>query len=129
MEKKKESGGNGLLVLGLLGVGLYLYLSNRKKRGEVEPELEEDMPKVVTKLVKRKTVKKDVVKGNKDLNGRQSKILSLITKGDGITTTDMLKVVRNTTDRTLRRDLNHMISLGLISKSGSTKSSKYYSKK
>lgn len=114
----------GLLILGVIGLGIYLYLRYRQSVREEAfsiPSSSRDKEEKVIGVVS--------ASNGRILNSRQKQLVSLLSKSNGLTTTDILKQVSNITDRTLRRDMNNLIELGVVKKSGSTKSSKYYIKK
>ncbi|KKR06431.1 MAG: hypothetical protein UT34_C0001G0472 [candidate division WS6 bacterium GW2011_GWF2_39_15] len=119
---ERKSKGLGI-ILGIIGVGAVAYLLLKKKRSiEDRPSIheEEALPRRNIRIVKKGA--------DAGLNSRQKKLLDAISGSNGLNTMSMLKVVRNTTDRTLRRDLNRMMEMGLVYKQGSTKSSKYFAK-
>lgn len=58
-------------------------------------------------------------------NQRQLDILSMLENGSDGKVSVLLKKFPGVTDRTLRRDFNKLESLGLVKRSGSTKSASY----
>jgi predicted HTH transcriptional regulator len=79
----------------------------------------------------RCVVKKDVVevkpklKRIGGLNVRQQKVLDLLKEKKNITVEDILSNIKGVSERTLRRDMNKLESLGVSKKQGTTKGSKY----
>lgn len=60
-----------------------------------------------------------------DLNERQRRVLSLFNRKSEIVMLDVSVAVRGVTKRTLRRDLNKLVDMGLIKRVGMTKDAKY----
>ncbi len=66
-----------------------------------------------------------VVPRGTSLNERQKKIVKRF-KDDGVVTiSDVQKMFKTVTDRTLRRDLTDLVKKNVLKKEGSTKASKY----
>lgn len=92
--------------------------------------------KVIFKLVKKAPVKlpeydfvpeKEVSPNG--LNQRQMEIIEYMRKNDGIGRVSELVKMFSQTDRTIRRDLNKLDGLGVVRRTGSTKSVSYTLKK
>ena len=60
-----------------------------------------------------------------DLNDRQKRILKLLSSKGEVTVEELMKTIKDVTERTLRRDMKRLEQLGLSEKQGSTKGSKY----
>lgn len=63
------------------------------------------------------------------LNSRQEEILKLFNKREILLPTDIYSVAPDLSTRTLRRDMDKLVELDLVIKSGSTKDTKYILKK
>lgn len=131
---KKNNSILPIILGGLLVGGIIYYLWKRNVQGvdcDVEDVVDYEVSYVpIKKAVRvRKAVSPKKKKVGGALNTRQTQLYRYITKSNGLTTSDMLKKFSSVTDRTLRRDLNRLMASGIIVKSGSTKSSKYYQSK
>lgn len=106
-----------ILFLFLVPVAViyYIFLKLNKKKGyEI---LEVDNNKRRTEIVETPVVPNG-------LNSRQLDIVAQIEKTGEGRVSELMKIFK-TTDRTLRRDFNKLESMGLVKKSGSTKSASY----
>ncbi len=132
---KKDSNSIVPLIIGGVVVGGIIYYLWKRKVQSVDCDVEDVVDYEVSEAPIKKAVRaRKVVSPKKKkvggaLNARQTQLYRYITKSNGLTTSDMLKKFSSVTDRTLRRDLNRLMASGIIVKSGSTKSSKYYQSK
>jgi predicted HTH transcriptional regulator len=76
------------------------------------------------KLKKESQVKKVEVK-NRNLNQRQQAILKLIKRRKVVLPSDIYALNPNVSTRTLRRDMDVLVELGLVNQEGSTRDTKY----
>jgi predicted HTH transcriptional regulator len=98
------------------GVGILLAVRAARKKGSL-------FKKGGEKLIRKtKHTFKSVTDG---LNARQRKILSLFDREEEITNEMVQSVIKGVTERTIRRDLNHLEEKGYIRKKGKTKGSYY----
>lgn len=59
------------------------------------------------------------------LNVRQEEILGILKLDGEVAVDDLMYKIKNVSERTLRRDMNKLQSLGFCGKQGNTKGSKY----
>lgn len=77
-------------------------------------------------VIKNESVKKSKpFKKISGLNNRQEKVLNLLKSKREITVDEALVDIKDVSERTLRRDMNKLESLGISKKEGTTKGSKY----
>lgn len=60
------------------------------------------------------------------LSKRQRNIMKLVDEGDSITVPELSENFPTVSDRTLRRDMNHLEDIGLVKRQGSTKATVYH---
>lgn len=110
--KKKTFNPLYILFALLVPVVVIMYFFKKGKKGIVVDRNEYDF-------------KPEVEITPNGINQRQLKILSYMRENDGVgKVSDMVKMFSET-DRTLRRDLNKLEGLGVVKRSGSTKSVSY----
>ncbi len=107
-------------VLSIL-IGIFVLLSIFKNKKEEDPKsLQGEV-----KPLKKKGILQDSVKNIKDINKRQGSILAEIEKKKEITPSELYKLQPSVSTRTLRRDMDVLVSKGVVRQEGSTKSTKY----
>lgn len=96
----------------MIGIGSLLVLTSISSMSKGK--------KKVPNVVKTQVLPKGI-----SLNERQRKIIKKF-KDDGVVTiSDVQKMFKGKTDRTLRRDLTDLVDKKILRKEGSTKASKY----
>ncbi len=105
-------------LLFVLGVLLFFKIiqTDEKDVGTVEVE-------------KKKTEKKLPPIVRFDLTKRQQEILKIFKKRYTVLPSDIYAVAPELSTRTLRRDMDKLVSLGLVLQEGSTKDTRYFLKK
>lgn len=107
-------------ILSIL-IGIFVLLSIFKNKKEEDPKpLQGEV-----KPLKKKGILQDSVKNIKDINKRQGSILAEIEKKKEITPSELYKLQPSVSTRTLRRDMDVLVSKGVVRQDGSTKSTKY----
>lgn len=122
MERNK--GGILPFLVGALVVVGAVYFLYKSKNSDSLVEVSKGVPLKRREERKIKRIRDNGV----ELSSRLAEVYKYVSSMDGVSTSDLLKKFKGVTDRTLRRDMNKLIDMELITKSGSTKSSKYYSK-
>ena len=104
---------------------LLLYLTKPKRLETTKFKIKEKEPKVrQTKNVE------SLIKGSrKVLNERQEEILKLFRKRSVLLPSDIYAIDPSLSTRTFRRDMSHLVSLGMVIQEGSTKDTRYLLKK
>lgn len=102
-------------LIPIIGIVLLFEYLNSKK---VEKET------FLVKKTPRKANTKIQLK-NTNLNERQQSIVKLFNKRDVLLPTDIYSVAPNLSTRTLRRDMDRLVELGIVKKEGSTKDTRY----
>lgn len=103
----------------LIGIFVLFSILKNKKGDEAKPLSNEPKP------FKKKEVIQDGVKKIVDINQRQSSILAEIGKKGEMTPSELYKLQPSVSTRTLRRDMDVLVSKGVVRQDGSTKSTKY----
>ncbi len=75
------------------------------------------------------TVEALIKKNSKVLNERQEEILKLYRKRSILLPSDIYAIDPSLSTRTFRRDMTHLVSLGMVIQEGSTKDTRYLLKK
>ncbi|GEM_PF-1177007 len=131
-EGNEESGSSSIfkLLLTLLSLGsaviAFLVVSQKcglKKNSDTDSASEKS--KQVTRKAPVKSKKKNVKKDVDALTQRQRRVLTSLRRKGSITVGELVKNMKNVSERTLRRDMNKLASLGFCKKQGSTKGTKY----
>lgn len=133
MADKKDLNISCMFLLGLMLFLVFfpiaILLIVATKLGE-SPELEKEYKKAKSKAKKiEKAVESKIDPVLENLSERQKKIMDEITAKGQLEMTHLSSKFKNVTARTLRRDLSKLVSMGHITKSGSTRNSVYSSKK
>lgn len=107
------------------GTGISRIMVSLKEAGMPEPTLNDKGYSFVLafKLKEEKTFK-EADDDSYDLNKRQKKALELA-ESSSIKTKDLKEYYSNVSKRTLRKDLNELVELGLLRAKGKTKSRRY----
>jgi len=132
-EHKKD---NSLLfnLITLLTFGLTLFLIIFLKRGEGKktehhPKKESVEKSRVKNSVQEHTEEKDNVSEKtpvpEDLNARQKKILEEIKSRGILEPSEIYELVPGVSTRTVRRDMDKLVEVGLVLQRGTTKSTQY----
>jgi len=103
----------------LIGIFVLLSIFKNKKTEETKTLPNEEKP------VKKKEILQDSVRNIVDVNQRQSSILAEIEKKKEMTPSELYKLQPSVSTRTLRRDMDVLVSKGVVRQEGSTKSTKY----
>jgi len=103
----------------LIGIFVLLSIFKNKKTEETKTLPNEEKP------LKKKEILQDSVKNIVDVNQRQSSILVEIEKKKEMTPSELYKLQPSVSTRTLRRDMDVLVSKGVVRQEGSTKSTKY----
>lgn len=103
----------------LIGIFVLLSIFKNKKTEETKTLPNEEKP------LKKKEILQDSVKNIVDVNQRQSSILAEIEKKKEMTPSELYKLQPSVSTRTLRRDMDVLVSKGVVRQEGSTKSTKY----
>lgn len=103
----------------LIGIFVLLSIFKNKKTEETKTLPNEEKP------LKKKEILQDSVKNIVDVNQRQSSILAEIEKKKEMTPSELYKLQPSVSTRTLRRDMDVLVSKGVVRQDGSTKSTKY----
>jgi len=98
--------------------------------GEIDEFTEEDIVEEIKELKKIKPAQKKelpIKKSQPDLrlSARQREVLAIIEKENIVEMKALQKRIKGVTERTLRRDLTQLQTIGAIKKIGNTKSVKY----
>jgi len=98
--------------------------------GEIDEFTEEDIVEEIKEIKKLKPVQKKelpIKKSQSDirLSARQREVLAIIEKENIVEMKALQKRIKGVTERTLRRDLTQLQTIGAIKKIGNTKSVKY----
>jgi len=107
------------LLSTVLGTVLLFKLFSRK-REEFEPLSQYPRLKPF-----KETIGKKVVPISKKLNERQATIMKLVGKRKVVLPSDIYALNPNVSTRTLRRDMDVLVELGLVKQEGSTRDTKY----
>lgn len=103
----------------VLGAFLLFKMFSQKKEG-FTPLTKYPQPKP------EKEVKEERIEiKEKNLNERQQGILKLIKKRNVVLPSDIYALNPNVSTRTLRRDMDVLVELGLVKQEGSTRDTKY----
>lgn len=103
----------------LIGIFVLLSIFKNKKTEETKTLPNEEKP------LKKKEILQDSVRNIVDVNQRQSSILAEIEKKKEMTPSELYKLQPSVSTRTLRRDMDVLVSKGVVRQEGSTKSTKY----
>ncbi|MDX9739456.1 MAG: hypothetical protein RBT33_03855 [Candidatus Dojkabacteria bacterium] len=113
-------------LISFTGVLLFLlYIT--KGRGEIVKisRIEETEPE----RVQSNSIESVIKENSKELNKRQEEILKLYKKRYVLLPSDIYAINPSLSTRTFRRDMSHLVSLGIVIQEGSTKDTRYLLKK
>jgi predicted HTH transcriptional regulator len=112
-------------LLSLIGILVFLDFLKRKKSVDI---FEFKEIKTEKKEIREKPIKDiDAIirKYKKVLNSRQEGILRLYKKRTTLLPSDIYAVRPNLSTRTLRRDMDKLVNLNLVTQEGNTKNTRY----
>jgi predicted HTH transcriptional regulator len=110
-------------LLALLGFGIGLILIMFFKRGKSK---ESEHPKTDEQNKEgRVKIYPTPIDHQKELNERQLKILETIAQEGRLEPSEIYELVPGVSTRTVRRDMDVLVELGLVAQQGSTKSTTY----
>lgn len=105
------------------GIGLFIIysiISSQSKEGKKSVKNERER-----KPIKQKKEIRQKVKDVLPINERQNSILAAIRRKGEMTPSVLYAIAPNVSTRTLRRDMDVLVKLGLVRQDGNTKSTKY----
>lgn len=100
-------------LFSLIGIFFFFRLISSKEEIEVIPK----------KMAKKKVESSVKILG---LTPRQEEILKIFKKRDVVLPSDIYAVAPDLSTRTLRRDMDKLVSLGVVRQEGSTKDTRYF---
>ena len=113
-------------LFSFVGVLLFLIYIIKPKRGRITTSKFEEKKTNVGQFNSIETL---IKKNSKELNERQEEILKLYKKRSVLLPSDIYAIDPSLSTRTFRRDMNHLVSLGMVIQEGSTKDTRYLLKK
>lgn len=102
-------------LLSVLGVLLFFKIIQTDERSEEIIEMET-----------KKAEKKSPPTAKLELTKRQQDILKIFKRRETVLPSDIYAVAPELSTRTLRRDMDKLVSLGLVLQEGSTKDTRYF---
>ena len=106
------------IIIGLVGFILGAFLIKKIIQERQHQEL---TPKVQKGICPKKVSEEKFL----DVNPRQQKIFDMLKEKKKISSKDLVSLVPSVSTRTLRRDMDVLVKLGVASQKGSTKSTYY----
>jgi predicted HTH transcriptional regulator len=116
-EDSRKNNGLGIII-GLVGFILGAFLI---KKIIQEGQHQKSNSKVQKEIYPKKVNEEKVLA----INTRQQKIFDMLKKKKEISSKDLVSLVPSVSTRTLRRDMDVLVKLGVASQKGSTKSTYY----
>ncbi|MDD4382302.1 MAG: DeoR family transcriptional regulator [Candidatus Dojkabacteria bacterium] len=116
-EERRKDNGMGIII-GLAGFVLGAFLIKKiiqRKQANIS------VPKECKEIGPKKLNEEKVL----DINPRQQMIFDMLKKNGKVSAKDLTSLVPSVSSRTLRRDMDVLVGLGVASQKGSTKSTYY----
>lgn len=107
------------ILSAILGTVLFFKLISQKK------EIFTPLNKYPELKPKKESQEKKIEVKNKNLNQRQQAIMKLIKRRKVVLPSDIYALNPNVSTRTLRRDMDVLVEMGLVEQEGSTRDTKY----
>ena len=112
-------------ILGFLFGAFLVYKAVSKKKAQ-KKEKKEEKGEITPKAAKDEVKKVEKIKKKiYPINERQYKILAMIKEKGEMTPSEIYALEPNVSTRTLRRDMDVLVTQGVVKQEGSTKSTKY----